>query len=172
MHPSLGTWKWSCLLPSNCPLCPSLCGHHHHPRLGTHPVSWTQVVFYLSPSLAALPASGRPCSPPWTPKHYFHRHNKLTDLRFMGASQVAPLVKKPTYKCRRRRRHGFDAWVREIPWGRTWQPSPVVLPGESHGQRSLASYSPRGPKESVMTEQLSVHTHTHMQCTDHDWVLD
>ena len=42
----------------------------------------------------------------------FHRHNKLTDLRFMGASQVAPLVKKPTYKCRR---HGFDAWVRKIP---------------------------------------------------------
>ena len=33
------------------------------------------------------------------------------------------------------------AW---IPWRRAWQPAPVVLPGESHGQRSLVDYSPRG----------------------------
>ena len=35
---------------------------------------------------------------------------------------------------------GFDPWVREIPWRRAWQPTPVFLPGESHGQRSLAGY--------------------------------
>jgi len=39
-------------------------------------------------------------------------------------------------------RHGFDPWIRKIPWKRAWQPTPVLLPGESHGQRSLASYSP------------------------------
>ena len=53
-------------------------------------------------------------------------------------------------------------WVRplypEDPWRRKWQPSSVLLPGESHGQRSLAGYSPRGRKESHMTE----HTHTHL----------
>ena len=36
------------------------------------------------------------------------------------------------------RRHGFNPWVRKIPWRRKWQPTPVYLPGESHGQRNLA----------------------------------
>ena len=40
----------------------------------------------------------------------------------------------------------------KIPWRRKWQPTPVLLPGESHGQRSLAGYSPRGCKESVTTD--------------------
>ena len=47
---------------------------------------------------------------------------------------------------------GFDPWVRKIPWRRTRQPTPAFLPGESHGQRSLVGYSPRGCKESNMTE--------------------
>ena len=47
-------------------------------------------------------------------------------------------------------------WVGKIPWSRTWQPTPVFLPGESHGQRSLAGYSPWGHKESDMTEWLSL----------------
>ena len=37
---------------------------------------------------------------------------------------------------------------------RKWQPTPVLLPGESHGQRSLVGYSPQGRKESDMTERL------------------
>ena len=40
-------------------------------------------------------------------------------------------------------KHGFNPWVRKIPW-RTWQPTPILFPGESHGQRSLADYSPWG----------------------------
>jgi len=39
------------------------------------------------------------------------------------------------------RRPGFDPWVGKIPWRREWQPTPVFLPGEFHGQRSLAGYS-------------------------------
>ena len=50
--------------------------------------------------------------------------------------------KEFTCQCRRHRRCGFDFWVRKIPWGREWQPTPVFLPGKSHGQRSLAGYSP------------------------------
>ena len=42
----------------------------------------------------------------------------------------------------RHRRHGFDPWVRKIPWRRKCQPTPAFLPGESHGQNSLAGYSP------------------------------
>ena len=51
----------------------------------------------------------------------------------------------------------FDSWVGKILWRRRWQPTPVFLPGEFHGQRRLAGYSPWGHKELGMTE----HTHTH-----------
>ena len=53
----------------------------------------------------------------------------------------------------------FGPWVREVPWRREWLPTPVFLPGKSHGQRSLASYGPWGRKESDTTE----HSHTHTQ---------
>ena len=48
----------------------------------------------------------------------------------------------------------FDPWVGKVPWRRKWQPTPVFLPGEPHGQRSVVGYSPRGCKESDMTERL------------------
>ena len=51
----------------------------------------------------------------------------------------------------------FDPWVGKIPWRRKWQPTPVFLPRESHGQRNLAGYTPWGCKESDMIEWL---THT------------
>ena len=49
-------------------------------------------------------------------------------------------------------RPGFDPWVGKIPWRRAWQPSPVFLHAEFHGQRSLVGYSPQGHKESDTTE--------------------
>ena len=45
--------------------------------------------------------------------------------------------KESTSQCRRHRRLRFYPWVRNIPWRKTWQPTSVFLPGESHGQRSL-----------------------------------
>ena len=45
----------------------------------------------------------------------------------------------------------FDPWAGKMPWRREWQPTLVFLAGESHGQRSLVGYSPRGCKESDMT---------------------
>ena len=50
--------------------------------------------------------------------------------------------KEPACQCRRIKRWEFDPWVRRIPWRRKWRPTPVFLPGESHGQRSLVGYSP------------------------------
>ena len=44
----------------------------------------------------------------------------------------------------------FDPWVRKTPWRRKWQPTPVFLPGKSHGQRSLEGYSAWGHKELDM----------------------
>ena len=63
--------------------------------------------------------------------------------------------KDPACQCKRHKRCEFDPWVWKIPWRREWQPAPIFLPGESHGQRSLAGYSPWCPKESDTTEWLS-----------------
>ena len=49
----------------------------------------------------------------------------------------------------------FDYCVGKIPWRRAWQPAPVLLPGESHGQRSLVGYSPWGRKESDTADRPS-----------------
>ena len=58
-------------------------------------------------------------------------------------------------------------------WRRKWQPTPVFLPGESHGWRSLVGYSPQGRKKSDTTERLHFHyaistpqrdKTTHLQC--------
>ena len=58
---------------------------------------------------------------------------------------------------------GFNPWVRKISCRREWLPTPVFLPGESHGQKSLVNYSPWGHKESDMTEQLTLSLHFHFQ---------
>ena len=63
--------------------------------------------------------------------------------------------KESACQCKRLKRSGYNPWVGKIPWRRTWQPTPVLLPGESHGQRSLAGYSPWGCKESDMTAPLT-----------------
>ena len=55
--------------------------------------------------------------------------------------------KEFTCQFRRHKRHGFDPWVWKIPWRRKWRPTPVFLPGKSHGQKSLVGYSPWGLKE-------------------------
>ena len=66
------------------------------------------------------------------------------------SSLVAQTVKRlPTMQ---------ETWVpslgRDGPWKRKWQPTPVLLPGESHGWRSVVCYSPWGCKESDTTERL------------------
>ena len=59
------------------------------------------------------------------------------------------------------RRHGFNPWVQKIPWSRRWQPTPVFLPGKSHGQRSLAATIHEITKSQTQLE--GTHTHTHTQ---------
>ena len=55
----------------------------------------------------------------------------------------------------------FDPWMGRIPWRRAWLLTPVLLPGESHGQRSLVGYSPWGHRQSDATERLTHVTPTH-----------
>ena len=88
-----------------------------------------------------------------------------TRLKRLSSSMVSsgfpwwPIGKESTCQCRR---HKFKPWVRKILWRRKWQPTPVFLPGESHGQRSLVDCSPWGREESDMTEQL--HFHLSLSC--------
>ena len=58
--------------------------------------------------------------------------------------------------CMQCRRVGLNLWIGNIPWRREWQLTAVFLPGESHGQTSLAGYSPWGCKESDGTERLTL----------------
>ena len=62
------------------------------------------------------------------------------------------VVKNPPAGAGDGKRPEFDSWVRKIPRRRKWQPSPVFLPGESHGQKGLVGHSPWGGTESGRTE--------------------
>ena len=58
--------------------------------------------------------------------------------------------------CLQCRRPRFHPWAKKIPWRKGWLSTPVFLPGDFHGQRSLVGYSPWGHKEPDMTEQLTL----------------
>ena len=67
--------------------------------------------------------------------------------------------KELSCQCRRHKRHRFDPWVGRIPWRRAWQPTPVFLPGQSYGQRSLWwATVHRVAKSQTGLKQLSMHT--------------
>jgi len=67
-----------------------------------------------------------------------------------STSQMALEVKNPSANAGDKR-PGFESWVGKIPW-KEIQPTSVFLPGEPHGQKTLAGYRPWGHKESDMTE--------------------
>ena len=81
----------------------------------------------------------------------FHGQRSLAgyNLGFPGGSNG----KEPVCQCRRHnKRRRFSPWVGKIAWRRKWQPTPVFLSGECHGQRYLADYSSWGHTESNTTE--------------------
>ena len=77
-----------------------------------------------------------------------NRRSLSTTMGFPGGVRS----KEHACQCRRLERLGFDPWVRNNPWGRKWQPTPVLLLEESHGQRILVGYRPWGRKESYTAE--------------------
>ena len=81
-------------------------------------------------------------------KWQLNRHSVV----WVNISVLFNSVKIIHLQCRRCR---FDPWVRKIPWRRKWQPTPVFLPGKSHGQRSLAGCSPGSHKESDTNEHIA-----------------
>ena len=72
--------------------------------------------------------------------------------------------KEPACQCRRCKRCRFDPWVGKIPWRRAWQPTPVFLPGEPQGQRSLVGYGPQGHRVGHDRSSLTcMHANERMQ---------
>ena len=70
-------------------------------------------------------------------------------------------ARAPTCKAGDRRRE-FSPWVGRVPGRRNWQPTPVFLPGELRGQRSLEGYSPWGREElDRLCDRAHARTHTH-----------
>ena len=79
-----------------------------------------------------------------TEQLHFHLTKNLTTYIFLiSTSQV---------ESQRVFNQTFDPCIWKMPWSGAWQLTPVFLPGESHGQRSLVGYSPEGHKESDMTK--------------------
>ena len=76
--------------------------------------------------------------------------------------------KESTCQCRR---HEFDPWIRKIPWRRKWQPTPVFLPGKSHGQRSPVGYCHKSLaqlSDAITTTFIPYSTHpAHQPSQDH-----
>ena len=88
----------------------------------------------------------------WVVKALELKFNGVSWCRFKPCSLQKWLALRTSLAlriCLPHERPGFDLWVGKIPWGRKWQPTPVFLPGEFHGQRSLVSYSPWGPEEQL-----------------------
>ena len=86
------------------------------------------------------------------------------DETFSGFTIRIPRWLSDKRSHRQFRRHGFDPWVRKIPWRRKWQPTPVFLPGKFHGQRTVAGYSPWGRKRvghDLVTKQQTMITSLH-----------
>ena len=75
------------------------------------------------------------------------------------SSQVAPVVEN-LWPVQETERHTLDPWVGKIPWRRAWQPTPVFLPGESCGQRSLAGYTVQGGGKELDTTEVTQYVRT------------
>ena len=75
----------------------------------------------------------------------------------LGASQVALVVKNPPAKAEGCKTHGLDLWVGKVPWRRAQQRTPVFLPEESHGQRSLRAAGHRVAQRATRLKRLSRH---------------
>ena len=76
--------------------------------------------------------------------------------------RVFGCVIESAWQRRRHKRRRFKSWVGKIPWRRKRQPTPVLLPGKSHGRRSLAGYSPWGREELDTTDVTSLSLFTFM----------
>ena len=138
------------------------------PQVGSPPVGF--LLHSLSPAprtfqvyldaLESKPNKGKFVVPRFTYCHRTCLSPPWLQLKWYS-SLVAQMVKNQL-ACGR---PAFNPYIRKSPWRREWLPTPVFLPEEFYGQRSLVGYSPWGHKESDTTEWLS--THVQLVVQDH-----
>ena len=112
-----------------------------------------------SPIRTSLVAQmARKLPPMWETRVWFLGQEDPLEKRMATHSSILGLFwwLRQQRICLQCKRPKFDPWARKIPWRRKWQPTPVFLAGEFHGQRSLAGYSSWGHKESEITELLTL----------------
>ena len=86
-----------------------------------------------------------------------HHHTFIQVFDMISSKKGIPWRLRRQSTCLQCGRPRFDPSVRKILWRRKWQATPVLLPGKSHGQRSMVGYSPWGRKELDIPEQLHFH---------------
>ena len=130
-------------------------------RYWQRPKFWTCASFVTSGLVLTRATQPHPCPPISTPSNAwgllpslpFLPPRKQTSAGIVSdqAGVIQQLIgglprglrgKEPAWQCTRQKSHGFDPWVGKISWRRAWLSTQVFLPGESHGQRSLAGCSP------------------------------
>ena len=128
------------------------CGRYYHlNKLEKLPVSPLLCLYILSPSRPHFCCHlGYECDIQKECQAWSKVMMK-TKVRSDHFSLQAGLPRRIWLQCRRHRRLEFKHWVGKISWRREWQPTPVFLPGKSHGQRSLKGYTLWDCKESDRT---------------------
>ena len=116
-------------------------------RSSVHGIFQARVLEWVAISFSR--GSSRPRD--WT------RVSRIAGRRVTTEPPGKPCGKEPTCKSRKHKRCRFDPWVSKLSWRRAWQPTPAVLPGESHGQRSMPVYPPQGHKGSWLKWQSTAH---------------
>ena len=117
-------------------------------------IQWSEsaICIYINispPSWASLPPHPSPPNPYPTPLGHLRAPSWTPwAIQCVPNNDVLHMVSFPADSVGKESacNEGFNPWVREIPWRRNWQPTPVFLPGKSHRQRSLVGYSPWGRK--------------------------
>ena len=124
------------------------------------PSSFPNVPFQWTPSIPQTSC----CMLCAVQSAHFHKpHFDTSQCQFLS-SLVGQTVKHlPTMW----KTTGFSPWVRKISWRRKWQPTPVFLPGKSHGRRSLVGYCPWGRKESDTTGRLHFTSLMSIHCVNY-----
>ena len=103
-----------------------------------------------------IPGTGEPGGLPSIGSHRVG--HDWSDLAAAAAAETDFLggfrAKEPACQPRRRKRLRFNPWGRKISWSRKWQPTPVFLPGKSHGQRNLVGTIHRAAKSQTWLKRL------------------
>ena len=155
-------WGWGRDLYSHsrlgCPLGPSSASFH---SFGIQSLLFAREGLILSANSWSLPQSCPSCVLHFHEQHYHHLHSPLCQKpgnpHFLSHTWAPPSsvnsasLNYPSV-FRRHKRQGLNPWVRKIPWRRSFQPTPVFLPGESPWTEEFGGLQSIGSQESAATE--------------------